>query len=660
MNLENAHTSPSHADDGTERVVRVGSEPSNDIVIDVPMVHPFHVKITLVADGCLVEDLTQTEGSGSQTFLTRLGNPDERIRITEPRWASYDDTVYLGNYPFPLVPLLKKETEPGIINDSVTPEQEENHPPRVINVGSAPSNRIVINSSVVAPRHAEFTLEADGSIIIRSCDDQATVELDKAGESSQPQSISGGGQRSGSYDDTVHLGNYPFPLSRLRDIGIKDFNLNPGKLTLIGRASDTGISQDVKDRFLTNLAKKLLRFWRNLLQKKPIKKVESNSCNLDDIRVSNRHAQFVRKGEELFIEDLGSTSGTFLNDGRLSPWTPRIVKPADIENGILGDTIKIGSYELSIDPLSKDRVRVNSVGDIRLDVDDITEKVIVRNVSFSVYPGELVGIMGPSGHGKSLLLESISGRRQITGGKTYMNNKPLPEYLEQFRRRIGYVPQMEALPPQPKVKDLLGYAAKLWLPPDLSKKEIDNQVNTILAQFNLDNVKENRIGKLSGGERRRVNIACELIRTPNLLFFDEPTTGLSSSDASNVMGILRKLTKTEKTKAGRTVIAVIHRPSMDVYNMLDRVVILFMGRLIYYGPSQLSVDYFELGETHPEGIFHVLGEYEAQIKAEPERTEELLEGWEKKFRESRDYKDYVEGRLNNLREVVGRPKLERD
>jgi ABC-type multidrug transport system ATPase subunit len=131
------------------------------------------------------------------------------------------------------------------------------------------------------------------------------------------------------------------------------------------------------------------------------------------------------------------------------------------------------------------------------------------------------------------------------------------------------------------------------------------------------------------------------------LFLDEPTTGLSALDARNVMRILRQL-----ADAGRTVVAVIHQPGLEVYNMLDLVLILFMGRLLYYGPPPFSMDYFKRGATHPDDIFYVLDEYEEQIKAEPKRTEELLKGWEKKFRESPEYEKYVEGRIKDLQKPV--------
>jgi len=595
MDYPNPHPSTSPAHDESRRIIRVGSDPSNDIVVEGPTVQPFHVEFTFVDDGWLIRDLTQTEERDTQTFLARSEDPTERIPITKPHWASSDDTVYLGTYPFPLAQLL---------SGPVPPETEETHPGQVVTVGTDSSNRIVITAATVSPRHAEFTLFAD-YCIIRDCGSRMGTFLVDAEDPSRMTPIVAG-QLEASYDDVVLLGTYEFRLSRLREI--EDIPLVPDKPTRIGRASD-------------------------------------NDRSLNDIRVSNYHSQFVRKGEELFIKDLGSTSGTFKNDHRLPPWTPQIVKTTDIKNGRPADTIKIGSYELSIDPESKDMVRVDFVGDIKLDVIDlqyaIAEKEIVRNISFSVRPGELVGIMGPSGHGKSLLLESISARIQPTGGKTFVNNKPLPEYLDQFRSRIGYVPQSEVLPSQLKVKDLLDYAAKLWLPSDLSEEEINKQVGEVLAQLNLDKVKESRIGVLSGGERRRVNIAYELIRAPNLLFLDEPTTGLSPSDAKNVMEILRQL-----ADAGRTVITVIHQPSMEVYKMLDVVGILFKGRFLYYGPYQFSMDYFKPGTTHPEEIFHVLDEYEAQIKAEPKRTEELLEGWEKKFRESREYEQYVAGRIN--------------
>jgi hypothetical protein len=213
MDHPNAYPSSSHGHDESGRVIRVGSDPSNDIVIKLPTVYPFHVTFTLVANGCLIQDLTKAEDRDSQTFLACAENPTERTRITKPYWANYNDIVYLGEYPLPLARLLKKVPDDkklghDIIDGTVASKSEKIQPSQVISVGSDPSNRIVINAVTVAPRHAEFILEAD-DCIIRNCDDKAETFLVKVDDPSRPRQIIAG-QLKASYDDTVLLGTYPF------------------------------------------------------------------------------------------------------------------------------------------------------------------------------------------------------------------------------------------------------------------------------------------------------------------------------------------------------------------------------------------------------------------------------------------------------------------
>jgi ABC-type multidrug transport system ATPase subunit len=126
-----------------------------------------------------------------------------------------------------------------------------------------------------------------------------------------------------------------------------------------------------------------------------------------------------------------------------------------------------------------------------------------------------------------------------------------------------------------------------------------------LRQLNLTEIQHQPIRILSGGQQRRVNLAYELIRYTELILLDEPTTGLSVLDAKVVIQMLREL-----ANSGRTIIAVIHQPSLDVYDMFDLVGILFKGRLIYYGPPGYSFTHFECDYKHPEEIFYKLESYQ--------------------------------------------------
>ena len=557
------------------KVVRIGCDDSNEIVIKGVTVYDHHAEFDLYENVCVVRDLTKTENFGPQTFIAPLDSPNHRIPIVEPYRASYDDIVYLGSIPFPLERLL----------DYLKEQIWEKESGQTISVGAATGNRIVIKGITVSPLHAEFKIKEDGCLI-RDCGSQMGTFLvdSKNPEVSKP--ITTGNFCKASYSDIILLGSYPFPLSRLQDI--KDIYLEPGKTHFrIGRAV-------------------------------------SNDRPLDDTKVSNYHAQFIRTKKNLYLEDLGSISGTFLNGNRLPYKTRQIIR--------IGDIIRAGSYKLSVE--SEEIIRVEYVGDIKLDVENARCTIYIRgrpafdDISFSIYPGEFLGIMGPSGHGKSLLLESIRDGAHLSSGNVKLNGEPLEDCYHQFQSSIGYVPQNDILFPQLTVSDSLYYTAKQWFW-DTSDAEIKNKVNTLLSKFEIrEDVRGRRIAIISGGERKRVNIAHELIREPKLLFLDEPTTGLSVSDAKTVMGFLR-----EYADLGNTVIAIIHQPGLEVYNKLDLVGIFFWGRIIYFGHRQYCIHYFRRGGEHPDSIFDVLSE----IDAKPGGLDTKLEELNTKFLHSREY-----------------------
>jgi ABC-type multidrug transport system ATPase subunit len=173
----------------------------------------------------------------------------------------------------------------------------------------------------------------------------------------------------------------------------------------------------------------------------------------------------------------------------------------------------------------------------------------------------------------------------------------------------------------------------------LSKKEIDEIVDNLLNKLSLMHTKYRQVRLLSGGEQRRMNIAYELIQSPNLLLLDEPTTGLSVSDARMVMNILKQF-----SHDGRTIISVIHQPSEDIYNLFDIIVILFRGRIVYYGPPQWSYDFFGCQKPHPDEIFTILDKYEEIIKNKSKDEKRYLSELELNYLNSQEHKQLISNR----------------
>jgi len=269
----------------------------------------------------------------------------------------------------------------------------------------------------------------------------------------------------------------------------------------------------------------------------------------------------------------------------------------------------------------------------------------LRNVNIKENQGTLFAIMGASGAGKTTLLNVLSGRSKPSSGKIEINGLDLTQDKKDLEGVIGYIPQDDLLIEELTVFQNLYFNAKLCFG-NKSKKELTKMVNKTLKSLGLYERKDLKVGNplnklISGGQRKRLNIALELIREPSILFVDEPTSGLSSRDSENVMDLLREL-----SLKGKLIFVVIHQPSSDIYKMFDKVVILDTGGYqIYYGNPVEAVMYFKkidaqinsdvgecsiCGNVNSELIFNIIesrvvnehGQYLDDRKIKPEEWEE--------------------------------------
>lgn len=249
----------------------------------------------------------------------------------------------------------------------------------------------------------------------------------------------------------------------------------------------------------------------------------------------------------------------------------------------------------------------------------------LHDLTFKEESGRLVGIMGASGAGKSTLLNVLNGNYIPSQGKITINGLDLRQDNDRLDGLIGYVSQDDLLIEELTVFQNLYYNAKLCFG-DYTEEELVETVDQVLQSLGLSEIKHMRVGstlnkKISGGQRKRLNIALELIREPAILFLDEPTSGLSSRDSENIMDLLKEL-----ALKGKLVIVVIHQPSSDIFKMFDRLIILdYGGYLIYQGDPIESIIYFKsrvqkadwndsecrcCGNVNPEQIFNIV---EAQV-----------------------------------------------
>ncbi len=245
----------------------------------------------------------------------------------------------------------------------------------------------------------------------------------------------------------------------------------------------------------------------------------------------------------------------------------------------------------------------------------------LRDINLEEQSGKMVAIMGGSGAGKTTLLNVLSGIDKPSKGFVQINGVNLHEENELIKGIIGYIPQDDLLIEELTVYENLYFSTKLVYR-DLSETEIADKVNKVLLSLGLYQRKDLKVGspldkKISGGQRKRLNIGLELIREPAVLFVDEPTSGLSSRDSENVMELLREL-----AVRGKLIFVVIHQPSSEIYKMFDNVIILDEGgHQIYYGNPVEAVIYFKkidnqinsdigecprCGNVNPETIFSII------------------------------------------------------
>ncbi|MER5915460.1 FHA domain-containing protein [Streptomyces sp. NPDC001982] len=345
-----------------------------------------------------------------------------------------------------------------------------------------------------------------------------------------------------------------------------------------------------------------------------IGRAAGNDLVVDDLIVSRRHAELRAQPDGTYeIVDLGSHNGTFLN-GR--PVTRAPVGP--------GDIVGIGHSAFC---LVGDELREYvDTGEVSLDVQDLTvavdrgRKVLLDHVSFPVGEKCLLAVVGPSGAGKSTLLGALTGQRPAEHGSVLYDGRDLYRDYAELRQRIGLVPQDDILHVQLTVRSALTYAAELRFPQDTAKAERRGRVEEVVDELGLRERTGQPVHSLSGGQRKRVSVALELLTKPSLLFLDEPTSGLDPGMEHSVMHMLRGL-----ADDGRTVVVVTHSVlSLDV---CDRLLVLAPGgRIAYYGPPGDALAFFGF-ERWPEA-------FEA---FERDRDRD----WAGKYRASRFHRQYV-------------------
>jgi ABC-type multidrug transport system ATPase subunit/pSer/pThr/pTyr-binding forkhead associated (FHA) protein len=304
--------------------------------------------------------------------------------------------------------------------------------------------------------------------------------------------------------------------------------------------------------------------------------------HLNHPTVSYHHAQIIQQDRGLVIKDLSSTNGTFVNGQRITQ--------AMLTSG---DQIQIGPFRLAYDARQQSLAPSMRLGH-RIDAIRLGREVagsrrkppalILKDVSLTVNPGEFIALVGGSGAGKSTLLKAMNGYEPANHGQLLLDGEPLYPRLDVYRTQMGYVPQDDIIHPDLPVKLALSYAARLRLP-DARPEEIQARIQDALRAVDLTEHADKPVKILSGGQRKRVSIAVELLARPTLFFLDEPTSGLDPGLEKKMMYDLNRL-----SDEGRTIVLVTHATAN--IEQCDQVAFLSQGRLAYYGPPNEALQFF--------------------------------------------------------------------
>jgi ABC transport system ATP-binding/permease protein len=330
-----------------------------------------------------------------------------------------------------------------------------------------------------------------------------------------------------------------------------------------------------------------------------IGRTKENDITIDHPQVSSRHAFLHRVAGKLFIEDRGSANGTYVRGQRIAAGQKVPVSAGEkVFFGPMPLLLHAEEAKGEIAVVIEDQadwagrpLYEIEAWDLVLQVPDRDNpnemKTLLDHVSFKAMPGDFIALMGPSGAGKTTLLLTLNGYLPPSGGQVRINGEDLYSIYDALRGSIGYVPQDDIVHPELTVWEAVRYSARFRLPPDFSEEEIDRRVETTLRQLGLDSLKHLEIGKpekkvLSGGQRKRVNIAMELVTDPVIMFLDEPTSGLAADDTTALVGLLAELART----TGKTIITTIHQPAKDEFQKFNLCLIMGAGGIpVFYGPT---------------------------------------------------------------------------
>jgi ABC-type multidrug transport system ATPase subunit/pSer/pThr/pTyr-binding forkhead associated (FHA) protein len=627
--------------------VSIGSAPDNDVVVVAPGVAPHHARVVRQGGNLFFVDL----GVGPSTANGAQVAPQQPVPF------DFRTVFALAGVPVPL-------SHPALSAMLMSPGQVKAPPGQLIVGRDASRASLVIAHAAVSGQHA--TVMIDRMCVVDHGSTSGTWIAGHKALPNQPTPIDAGA--------IVAFGPVPVPVGVLAELaqtpiphgvaaaGAPAAVPGPPGHGAGAMAAHAPAGGDAPRKHRTVIGElSLEQLQSNVIS---IGRTPDNQIVVNHAQVSSKHAHIVKAGDQLFLEDRGSANGTFVRGQRLA--SGQRVPVANGEKVFIGPMpllIHIADSRVNVvvedqaDWAGKPLYEIEG-WDLFLEVPDRDDKgqmkVLLDHVSFKALPGDMIALMGPSGAGKTTLLLALNGYLPPTSGQVRINGEDLYTIYDALRGSIGYVPQDDIVHPELTVFEAVKYSARFRLPPDYSEEEIDRRVDETLRDLGLEGVRNLQIGKpekkvLSGGQRKRVNIALELVTDPVILFLDEPTSGLAADDTTALVNLLADLTK----KTGKTIIMTIHQPAKDEFEKFNLCFIMGYGGIpTYFGPTgEPAYAFFgsiaeRSGQSHrrvdnPRDMFDMLNVRERLVLDEMRRADpqapriparlEAARGWRAEF-----------------------------
>lgn len=558
--------------------ITFGRNAANDIVLETNMASRFHGRIVRTGNGWSIEDSMSTNGiyfagrkitkeliSGVKIFSImspETGTPAVELYFSvstpkaEPVSAPSRDsqrpadedfgekTMKFGAGPASaqLLTIYEGESEP------VTVHLDNAGKAGVIAFGRSDDNNIILRSSLASRHHGRFVRTGSG------------------------WKIEDLGSTNGLFHNGVRIENRFVGDGDIIRIDSKEDAKANGILFVFSAAEsgDSWQKVDIDGKHEITIGRE-----------------KSNTICIPHISVSRRHASIFREGGGYVIQDLESVNGVFLNG-------TRVAGKAALSDR---DVISITNTKIIFTGAAlfychrRNGITVDVAGATVIRGKAPKQNITCNSASLTVRPGELVAIVGGSGAGKSTLLNCMSGYLQPARGSIHINGEDLYSQFDSLKSLIGYIPQSDIVYGNLSLHDMLMYTAKLRLPADVSDKDREEIIDRVIATVDLPDHKNKLIKTFSGGQKKRASIAVELLSDPNLLYLDEPASGLDPATERSLMESLRAM-----SRGGKTIVLVTH--STLQLHLCDKIA--FMGKggnLCFYGTLDEALAFFGVNDV---------------------------------------------------------------